>query len=210
MYFAPGAGHAPHHVPKEWADKSQGQVRRRVGCLPRARVQSPEGAGHRPEGRRALAPRPRRAGLEHPLGRREEAVRPHDGGLCRIPESHGPSLRPAVQLSEDHRSLGEHTHHVHLRQWSQLGRRSHRVGEREQVLQQRRGLPAAEPRDDRRAGRADDVQPLRLGLDVRGQHAVQALEARDLPWRHQRSVHRPLAEGHQGERGSAHPVRARD
>jgi arylsulfatase A-like enzyme len=25
MYFAPGAGHAPHHVPKEWADKYKGQ-----------------------------------------------------------------------------------------------------------------------------------------------------------------------------------------
>ncbi len=25
MYFAPGATHAPHHVPKEWADKYKGQ-----------------------------------------------------------------------------------------------------------------------------------------------------------------------------------------
>ena len=25
MYFAPGAAHAPHHVPKEWADKYKGQ-----------------------------------------------------------------------------------------------------------------------------------------------------------------------------------------
>jgi arylsulfatase len=25
VYFAPGASHAPHHVPKEWADKYQGQ-----------------------------------------------------------------------------------------------------------------------------------------------------------------------------------------
>ena len=25
MYFAPGATHAPHHVPKEWADKYAGQ-----------------------------------------------------------------------------------------------------------------------------------------------------------------------------------------
>lgn len=25
MYFAPGAGHAPHHVPKEWADKYAGK-----------------------------------------------------------------------------------------------------------------------------------------------------------------------------------------
>src|SRR4249920_3099013 len=25
VYFAPGATHAPHHVPKEWADKYTGQ-----------------------------------------------------------------------------------------------------------------------------------------------------------------------------------------
>src|SRR4030042_4244520 len=25
MYFAPGATHAPHHVPKEWADKYKGK-----------------------------------------------------------------------------------------------------------------------------------------------------------------------------------------
>jgi arylsulfatase A-like enzyme len=28
VYFAPGATHAPHHVPKEWADKYQGQFDR--------------------------------------------------------------------------------------------------------------------------------------------------------------------------------------
>ena len=25
VYFAPGATHAPHHVPKEWADRYQGE-----------------------------------------------------------------------------------------------------------------------------------------------------------------------------------------
>ena len=25
MYFSPGATHAPHHVPKEWADKYKGK-----------------------------------------------------------------------------------------------------------------------------------------------------------------------------------------
>ena len=25
VYFAPGATHAPHHVPKEWADKYKGK-----------------------------------------------------------------------------------------------------------------------------------------------------------------------------------------
>ena len=25
MYYAPGAAHAPHHVPKEWADRYEGK-----------------------------------------------------------------------------------------------------------------------------------------------------------------------------------------
>ena len=53
--------------------------------------------------------------------------------------------------------------------------------------------------EDRRTGGAVDIQSLCLGLDFRGQYAVPPLEARDLPRRHQRPVHRPLAEGHQGE-----------
>ena len=56
---------------------------------------------------------------------------------------------------------------------------------------------------DRRAGRPGDFQPLSLGLGVCGQHALPALEARDLPRRRQRPVHRPLAEGHQGQGRSA-------
>ena len=31
MYFAPGATHAPHQVPKEWSDRYRGPFRRRLG-----------------------------------------------------------------------------------------------------------------------------------------------------------------------------------
>ena len=37
MYFAPGATHAPHHVPTEWSDKYKGQLRRRLGRAARER-----------------------------------------------------------------------------------------------------------------------------------------------------------------------------
>ncbi len=145
MYFAPGAAHAPASRAEGVGGQVQGQVRRRVGCLSRAGLQAPEGAGHHPEGRRALAPRSRRAGLEHAPGRREEAVRAHDGGLRRLPDAHRPSLRPAVRLPEDDRRVGQHADHVHLRQRRQLRGRPDRIGEREQVLQQRAGLAEAEP-----------------------------------------------------------------
>ena len=49
---------------------------------------------------------------------------------------------------------------------------------------------------DRRDRRPEVLQPLPVGLDLCRQHAVSPLEARDLSRRHQRPVHRPLAEGH--------------
>ena len=55
MYFAPGATHAPHHVPKEWADKYQGQVRGRLGRAARTDLRPAEGTGCHPRGRRADA-----------------------------------------------------------------------------------------------------------------------------------------------------------
>ena len=36
VYYAPGATHAPHHVPPEWSDKYKGQLRRRLGRSARA------------------------------------------------------------------------------------------------------------------------------------------------------------------------------
>ena len=53
VYFAPGATHAPHHVPPEWADKYKGAVRRRLGRAARADLRPAEGARRDPGGRRA-------------------------------------------------------------------------------------------------------------------------------------------------------------
>ena len=38
MYYAPGATHAPHHVPKEWVGQVQGQVRRTAGIVLREKI----------------------------------------------------------------------------------------------------------------------------------------------------------------------------
>ena len=84
--------------PKEWADKYKGKFDDGWDAYREKVFEQPEGAGHRPPGRRALAPRSRRAGLGHALGRREEALRPHDGGVRRLPDPHRPPLRPAVRL----------------------------------------------------------------------------------------------------------------
>ena len=62
MYYAPGAAHAPHHVPQGVGRPLQGQVRRRLGRLSRDRVRQPEGdrAAARPtrSSRRAIPTSP--------------------------------------------------------------------------------------------------------------------------------------------------------
>ena len=66
VYFAPGATHAPHHVPKEWVGQVQGPVRRGLGRAARGDLRAPEGARRHPAGRRA----DRAAGGDPGLGRR--------------------------------------------------------------------------------------------------------------------------------------------
>ena len=68
-----------------------------------------------------------------------------------------------------------------------------RVGQRDEVRQRRARRPRAEPGDDRRAWRHEDLQPLpeRLGDGI--QHAVQDVEALRVQRRHERPVHHLMA-----------------
>ena len=50
IYFAPGATHAPHHVPKEWADKYKGKFDQRLGQAARGNLRAAEEAGRHPAG----------------------------------------------------------------------------------------------------------------------------------------------------------------
>ena len=209
MYFCPGAAHAPHHVPKEWADQYKGQFddgwdayrektfarQKELGIIPK----DAELSRHDPD----VPDWNTLSADEKKLYARMMEV--FAGFLTHTDHHYG----RLFDFLKNDRRVRQHADHVHLRQRRQLRRRPDRFGERKQVLQQRAGLAGTEPGDDRRAGRADDLQSLRLGLDVRGQHAVPPLEARDLPRRHQRPVRRPLAEGDQGEGRSAHAVRPR-
>ena len=47
LHLCFGATHAPHHVPKEWADRYAGAVRRRLGRLPGEGLRPAEGTRHR-------------------------------------------------------------------------------------------------------------------------------------------------------------------
>ena len=181
----------------------QGAVRRRLGRLPGEGLQAAVEGRHHPEGHRAVAARRRRPGLEEAARQGAEAVRPDDGGVRRLPGAHRPSHRATDRLPRRARRARQHADHGDLRQRRQLRGRPDRIGQREQVLQQRARLVGAEPRRARRSRRTEVLQPLRLGMDLGGQHAVPSLEAGDVPRRRHRPVHRPLAEGDQGQ--GSHP-----
>ena len=56
VYFAPGATHAPHHVPKDWIDRYRGRFDARLGRIARGDLRPPEDAGRDPGRRRAHGP----------------------------------------------------------------------------------------------------------------------------------------------------------
>ena len=47
VYYAPGATHAPHHVPPEWSDKYKGKFDAGLGRAARGDARAPEGARRR-------------------------------------------------------------------------------------------------------------------------------------------------------------------
>ncbi len=108
LHLCFGATHAPHHVGKEWADKYEGRVRRRLGRLPGEDVRAPEGARHRARRHGAVTTRPRRPRLGRAAGAGTEAVRPDDGGLRRLPRAHRPPDRPAARLPLEAGRAGQH------------------------------------------------------------------------------------------------------
>ena len=82
----------------------QGQVRRRLGRLPRAGVREAEGAGHHAREHDAVAARSRRAGLGQAVGRRAAPLCADDGGLRRLPGAHRPLHRRADRLPQGDRA----------------------------------------------------------------------------------------------------------
>ena len=106
---------APPHLPRG-GRRLQGHVRHGVGRVPRDRLRQPEEARLLRRRRRDVRLRSRRRALGRPVRRREEAVHPHDGGLCRVPHLHRPPLRSPARLPRGHGRARQHDHHDDLRQ----------------------------------------------------------------------------------------------
>ncbi len=122
LYFATGANHAPHQVPKEWADKYKGKFDDGWDAYREKVFARQKELGIVARGRGALATRPRRAAVERTLRRRTPALRPHDGGLRRLLRAHRPPDRSPARLPGGDRPARQHAGHGHLRQRSQRRR----------------------------------------------------------------------------------------
>ena len=84
MYFAPGATHAPHHVPKEWIDKNKGRFDAGWDKMREATLARQIEMGVVPKGTKLAAKPERHQGLGQADRRRAEALRPPDGGLFGV------------------------------------------------------------------------------------------------------------------------------
>ena len=82
--------HAPHHVPKEWADKYKGKFDMGYEAYREHRLREPEEAGDRP--------RPRRAVSDQPVHRPEGRRRDRPGATLDV-------VRPWDSLTDDEKKL---------------------------------------------------------------------------------------------------------
>ena len=210
LHLCFGATHAPHHVPKEWADKYAGKFDDGWDAYREKVFARQKELGIVPADAELSRHDPDVPDWRLPAGGGAEAVQPDDGGVRGLPQPHRPPPRSVARLPREGGPAREHAGDGDLRQRRQRRRRPDRYDERGAVLQQRAGVGRRQPEGDRRDRRPQPLQPLPVGLDVRGQHPVPALEAGDLPRRGQRPVHRQLAERDRLQGRGAHPVRARD
>ena len=139
VYYAPGATHAPHHVPTEWSDKYRGRFDAgwdalREEILARQKELGRGARRHRAHGTARGDPR---------LGRHARGAQagagPADGGLRRLPRAHRPPRRAAGRRARGPRRPRRHAGLLHHRRQRRLGRgHDQRVVQRDVHLQRRR------------------------------------------------------------------------
>ena len=122
-YFAPGATHAPHHVPKEWADKYKGKFDQGWDKLREETFARQKTLGVIPEDCELTAAPCRDSGMGHDRGRNEAGARAPDGSLCRLSRAHRPSRRAADRRAQGSGHPGRHPDLPDHRRQRRLGRR---------------------------------------------------------------------------------------
>ena len=108
VYFAPGATHAPHHVPKEWIARYKGKFDQGWDKLREETLARQKALGVVPPDTK-LAPKPAAIKDWDKLTRRRaEALRPPDGGFRRLRRVRRPRGRPADPGHRGHGPVGQH------------------------------------------------------------------------------------------------------
>ena len=132
LYFCPGACHAPHHAPKEWADRYKGKFdmgyeayrelvferQKKLGIMPEKAELSPinpyldeksaDGEKGWPEADTV------RRGTRCPTTR--SVCSPDGRGVRRVPQPRRQRDRPAARLSRADRPARQHDHRPRVRQ----------------------------------------------------------------------------------------------
>ncbi len=182
----------------------QGQVRRRLGRLPRARVRTPEAARLDPGRHQAHAARR----IDAVVGQHSRSAAPvpaaPDGDLRRLRRARGCPGRQADRRTRAPRHPRQHHRHLHLRRQRRQRRRPERHDQRAAGAErhpEHRRAAAGGAGQDRRPGRArhaQDRQHVSRRLGVGRQHAVPPHEAGGVAFRrHAQPDGHLVAEGHQ-------------
>ncbi len=222
MYLAFGATHAPHHAPKEWADKYKGKFDMGYEKYREIVLENMKKAGHGPGGHGASA--------DQPVARAGGDLR---GRSWCCPGTRCPTIRrsSSARMAEVYAGFASYTDHElgrlldYLEESGQLDNTiivvvsdngasgegdPERLRQREQVLQRLAGRPAGEPAKMDELGSPEHLQPLPHGLGMGVQHALQDVQALHARRRHRRPMHHRLAEGDtEGCRAGARPVSPR-
>ena len=149
LYYATGAGHAPHHVPKEWADKYKGKFDMGWDKYREIVHQRQIDMGIIPPGTELSAHDPDVPVWDSLPGRDQAAVYPLHGSLRWLCQLHRLSLRAHPRLPERDRRVGQYPDHGYLRQRRQLRGWSGRLAQRDVLLQQCEGGSRGQPQDAR-------------------------------------------------------------
>ena len=204
MYFAPGATHAPHHVPKEWIDKYKGKFdqgwdklreetfarQKKLGVIPADAV---------------LTARPDEipAWDEMPEEHASRSSRARWRSMPAFLEHADHHVGRLVDTLKDLEVLDDTLIYLHHRRQRRVGRRhAERLLQRDGRPQRHGHARDARVPDeqDRRLRRAGSLQPLRGRLGARDGHALPVDQAgRVALGRHAQRHDRALAERHQGE-----------
>ena len=210
MYYAPGATHAPHQVPPEWADKYKGRFDDGWDATARGHLRPAEGPGGHPRRRRAHRPAGRDPRLRRHARRAQAGPGPADGDLRRLPRAHRPPRRSAHRRPRGHGRPRRDARLLHHRRQRCVRRGpDQRHVQRDAEPQRCRGSgdPRVHGLPHRRLRRAGGLQPLRGGLVPRHVHALPVDQAGRLalgrdPQRH----HRALAQRLHGQGRGPRPV----